>query len=87
MCLGCSHEKRKMAFQAYNSPIDPSLYSTFALLLMIAGLASSAFFFVQQVTTAKASRSFNHDLIAAVLSAVFMGLGMMFTMLTVGIYV
>ena len=42
-----------MAFSPYNSPIDPALYSTLALILMVAGLASSAFFFVQQVTTNK----------------------------------
>jgi hypothetical protein len=76
-----------MAFSPYNSPIDPALYPTLALMLMIAGLASSAFFFVQQVTTSKVQRSLSNDMVMATVSAVFMGLGMMFTMLTVGIYV
>ena len=99
-----------MAFSPYNSPIDPALYSTLALILMVAGLASSAFFFVQQVTTNKSQektekiffwtrkslnliffnlnkRTLSNDITMATVSAVFMGLGMMFTMLTVGIYV
>ena len=39
----------EMAFSPYNSPIDPGFYSTLALVLMVAGLASSAVFIVKQV--------------------------------------
>ena len=39
----------EMAFSPYNSPIDPGFYSTLALFLMVAGLASSAVFIVKQV--------------------------------------
>ncbi|CAG5102867.1 Oidioi.mRNA.OKI2018_I69.chr1.g503.t1.cds [Oikopleura dioica] len=76
-----------MALSPYNSPIDPSLYSTLAFFLMIAGLGSSAYFFVEQVTKSKNVRSLSKDFSLALVSAIFMGLGMMFTMLTVGIYV
>ena len=38
-----------MTFSPYNSPIDPGFYSTLALFLMVAGLASSAVFIVKQV--------------------------------------
>ena len=38
-----------MSFSPYNSPIDPGFYSTLALFLMVAGLASSAVFIVKQV--------------------------------------
>ena len=91
-----------MALSPYNSPVDPAMYSTIAFFLMIAGLGSSAYFFVEvainafrarnkpflkQVTKSKNVRSLSKDFSLAMISAVFMGLGMMFTMLTVGIYV
>ncbi|CBY07489.1 unnamed protein product [Oikopleura dioica] len=76
-----------MTFSPYNSPVDPAMYSTIAFFLMIAGLGSSAYFFVEQVTKSKNVRSLSRDFSLAMISAVFMGLGMMFTMLTVGIYV
>jgi len=74
-------------FTPYNSPVDPALYPTVALVLMIAGLVFSALFFVQQVTATKASRNFTKEVTMAAVSSIFMGLGMMFTMLAVGIYV
>ena len=43
--------------------------------------------FLKQVTKSKNVRSLSKDFSLAMISAVFMGLGMMFTMLTVGIYV
>ena len=103
-----------MSYAPYSSPIDPAFYSTLALLLMVSGLATSAFFIVKQVrfkrslkfalklekysdfeltrfffqiTTSKASRTLSNDFTMAAVSAILMGLGMMFTMLTVGIYV
>jgi len=36
-----------MTFSPYNSPVDPAMYSTIAFFLMIAGLGSSAYFFVE----------------------------------------
>merc|ERR1712106_276567 len=87
-CLTDNHIQRiKMSYTPYSSPIDPAFYSTLALLLMISGLATSAFFIVKQITTSKSSRTLSNDVAMASTSAVLLGLGMVFTMLTVGIYV
>ncbi|CAF0924756.1 unnamed protein product [Brachionus calyciflorus] len=71
----------------YVSPINPAVYPQLTFLLLVIGLFYSAWFIVYEVTTNKKTRSIGKEFLMAVIASVFMGTGVFFLLLSVGIYV
>jgi len=69
------------------SPVNPAIYPPLTALLLGVGLFITAWFLVYEVTSTKLSRNLMKELALAVIAAVFMGVGVMFLALTVGIYI
>ena len=71
----------------YLSPINPATYPHLALILLLIGLFFTAWFFVYEVTSTKYTRAIMKELIISIAASTFMGLGTLFMILWVGIYV
>ncbi|CAI8038567.1 Transmembrane protein 258 [Geodia barretti] len=72
----------------YTSPVNPSVYPHLAVTLLGIGLFFMAWFFVYPlVTSTKFSRDLFKELLVSLWSAIFLGFGVLFLMLWVGIYV
>ncbi|OQV26039.1 hypothetical protein BV898_00169 [Hypsibius exemplaris] len=74
-------------YSRYSGPVDASIIPLMSYLLLGAGLFFMAYFFVYEVTSTKTSRELKKELLVAFLAAVFLGVGTIFTLLFVGIYV
>lgn len=71
----------------YISPVNPAVYPHLAITLMTIGLFFMAWFFVYEVTSTKFSRYLVKELLISLWSALFLGFGLLFLLLWVGIYV
>ncbi|XP_075728380.1 oligosaccharyltransferase subunit 5 kud isoform X1 [Rhipicephalus microplus] len=71
----------------YVSPVNPAVYPHLTLVLMGIGLFFMAWFFVYEVTSTKFTRDLFKELIISLVAAVFLGFGILFLLLWVGIYV
>ena len=71
----------------YLSPINPATYPHLALILLLIGLFFTAWFFVYEVTSTKYTRAIMKELMISFAASAFMGLGTLFMILWVGIYV
>ncbi|RNA11336.1 transmembrane protein -like [Brachionus plicatilis] len=71
----------------YVSPINPAVYPKMTFLLMVIGLFFTAWFIVYEVTTNKKTRNLAKEFFMAAIASVFMGSGVFFLLLSVGIYV
>jgi hypothetical protein len=71
----------------YVSPVNPSVYPHLSVLLLLIGTFFTAWFFVYEVTSTKITRDLSKELLIAFVASLFMGFGLMFLMLWVGIYV
>ncbi|VDL98929.1 unnamed protein product [Schistocephalus solidus] len=71
----------------YVSPVNPAMYSTLTLLLTSIGVFFMAWFFVYEITATKYVREFLKELLMAIMASIFMGTGVLFLLLWVGIYV
>uniref|UniRef100_A0A915I271 Dolichyl-diphosphooligosaccharide-protein glycosyltransferase subunit TMEM258 n=1 Tax=Romanomermis culicivorax TaxID=13658 RepID=A0A915I271_ROMCU len=71
----------------YLSPVNPYMFPPLTFVLLGIGVFCMAWFFVYEVTSSKYSRNLLKELAMAVVAAVFMGFGLLFLMLWVGIYV
>jgi len=76
----------------YFSPITPALYPTLATLLTLIGVAFLGSFFVYELrasadTSGKSKRNLFLELNHALLSSVFLGLGVLFLLLWAKVYV
>jgi len=71
----------------YASPVNPAVYPHLALVLMAIGLFFTAWFFVYEVTSTKFTREVMKEVLISVVASIFMGLGTLFLILWVGIYV
>lgn len=69
------------------SPVPPSLYPTLAATLLGGGLCMTGSFFLYEVTKTKSNRALRSELLLAFISAVLLGLGTLFLLLWVGVYV
>ena len=69
------------------SPINPATYPHLALILLLIGLFFTAWFFVYEVTSTKYTRVLMKEITISVVASIFMGLGTLFMILWVGIYV
>lgn len=70
-----------------HSPVPMSLYPLLATVLLTAGMASTAAFFLYQVTTTRYSRKIVNELMLGGASSVALGLGTLFLLLWVGVFV
>merc|ERR1712071_750015 len=71
----------------YMSPVNPAIYPHLSLVLLAIGLFFTAWFFVYEVTSTKYTRDIYKELLVALVAALFMGFGVLFLLLWVGIYV
>merc|ERR1711983_741044 len=75
------------SMQRYVSPVDPRVYPHLSVVLLAIGLFFTAWFFVYEVTSTKFTRELVKEILISLVASVFMGLGTMFLLLWVGIYV
>ncbi|XP_035217582.1 transmembrane protein 258 isoform X1 [Stegodyphus dumicola] len=71
----------------YVSPVNPAVYPHLTLVLLGFGLFFMAWFFVYEVTSTKFTRDVFKELLISFVAAVFLGFGVLFLLLWVGIYV
>merc|ERR1711893_383185 len=71
----------------YVSPVNPNVYPHLALVLMCIGLFFTAWFFVYEVTSTKFTREIMKEVLISIIASIFMGMGTLYLMLWVGIYV
>ncbi|KAL3985682.1 Transmembrane protein 258 [Acanthocheilonema viteae] len=76
-----------LSMKRYVGPVNPSLYSQLAVLLLAVGLFFMAWFFVYEVTSTKFTRVLLKELLISSVAALFLGFGSVFLMLWTGIYV
>lgn len=72
------------------SPINPSVFPHLAIVLLTIGTFFTAWFFVYVVSRPKASNKAGavfKELLISLFAAVFLGFGILFLLLSVGIYV
>ncbi|XP_023227072.1 transmembrane protein 258-like [Centruroides sculpturatus] len=71
----------------YVSPVNPAVYPHLTLVLLGIGIFFMAWFFVYEVTSTKFTRDLFKELLISLVAAVFLGFGILFLLLWVGIYV
>jgi len=75
------------SYHRYVSPVNPVIYPHLTVVLMTIGVFFMAWFFVYEVTSTKYTKDFFKELIISLVAAVFLGFGLMFLLLWVGIYI
>lgn len=70
-----------------HSPVPMGMYPLLATLLLTAGIASTAAFFLYEVTTTRYSRKVLQEAALGGAASVALGLGSLFLLLWVGVYV
>nr|ADD24503.1 UPF0197 transmembrane protein C11orf10 homolog [Lepeophtheirus salmonis]ADD38714.1 UPF0197 transmembrane protein C11orf10 homolog [Lepeophtheirus salmonis] len=73
--------------QRFASPVNPAIYPHLSLVLLGIGLFFTAWFFVYEVTSTKFTREPIKEVLISVIASLFMGLGTLFLLLWIGIYV
>ncbi|KAA8494561.1 Transmembrane protein [Porphyridium purpureum] len=71
----------------YSAPVPPTLFPALAFVLMIVGVACSAWFFSMQTISTKLSRNAGRDLAISAAASLCLGLGLVFTLLSNGIWI
>lgn len=71
----------------YVSPINPAVFPHLTVVLLGIGIFFMAWFFVYEVTSTKFTRDLTKEMIVALVASIFMGFGVLFLLLWVGIYV
>ncbi|GJQ88024.1 hypothetical protein Trydic_g12948 [Trypoxylus dichotomus] len=71
----------------YVSPVNPAIFPHLTLVLLGIGIFFTAWFFVYEVTSTKLSRDIKKELLLSLVASIFSGFGILFLLLTVGIYV
>uniref|UniRef100_A0A1I8EMI8 Dolichyl-diphosphooligosaccharide-protein glycosyltransferase subunit TMEM258 n=1 Tax=Wuchereria bancrofti TaxID=6293 RepID=A0A1I8EMI8_WUCBA len=64
-----------LSMERYVGPVNPSLYSQLAVLLLAIGLFFMAWFFVYEVTSSKFTRVLIKELLISSVAALFLGFG------------
>ena len=72
--------------QRYIGPVNPAIYPHLTTILLGIGIFFMAWFFVYEATATKYTRNMAKELLVALVAAGFMGFGVLFLMLWVGIY-
>lgn len=71
----------------YVSPINPAVFPHLTVVLLGIGIFFMAWFFVYEVTSNKFTRDVFKELLVSLVASVFMGFGVLFLLLWVGIFV
>merc|ERR1712170_24129 len=71
----------------YVSPINPAVFPHLTVVLLGIGIFFMAWFFVYEVTSTKFTRDLFKELLVSLVASIFMGFGVLFLLLWVGIYV
>ncbi|KAH9525113.1 hypothetical protein Btru_000350 [Bulinus truncatus] len=71
----------------YVSPINPAVFPHLTVVLLGIGIFFMAWFFVYEVTSTKFARDLKKELVVSLVASIFMGFGVLFLLLWVGIYV
>jgi cytochrome bd-type quinol oxidase subunit 1 len=71
----------------YVSPVNPAVFPHLTLVLLGIGIFFTAWFFVYEVTSTKQSRDIKKELLVSLVASIFSGFGILFLLLSVGIYV
>ncbi|XP_044254338.1 transmembrane protein 258 [Tribolium madens] len=71
----------------YVSPVNPAVFPSLTLVLLGIGIFFTAWFFVYEVTSTKQSRDLKKELLVSLVASIFSGFGILFLLLSVGIYV
>lgn len=79
----------KVEMRRYVSPINPAIFPHLATVLLIIGTFFTAWFFIYMVSRPKNSKekTLFKELLISFCASVFLGFGVMFLMLAVGIYI
>ncbi|KAL3276032.1 hypothetical protein HHI36_020761 [Cryptolaemus montrouzieri] len=75
------------ALPRYVSPVNPAVFPHLTLVLLGIGVFFTAWFFVYEVTSTKNSRSLRKEIAVSLVASIFSGFGILFLLLSVGIYV
>ncbi|KAF5926037.1 transmembrane protein 258 [Diceros bicornis minor] len=87
---GGDPEPGKMELEAmsrYTSPVNPAVFPHLTVVLLAIGMFFTAWFFVYEVTSTKYTRDIYKELLISLVASLFMGFGVLFLLLWVGIYV
>ncbi|CAN0278876.1 unnamed protein product [Lampetra planeri] len=71
----------------YSSPVNPAVFPHLTVVLLAIGVFFTAWFFVYEVTSTKYTRDIYKELLISLVASLFMGFGVLFLLLWVGIYV
>ncbi|ELT99113.1 hypothetical protein CAPTEDRAFT_98579 [Capitella teleta] len=71
----------------YISPINPAVFPHLTVVLLGIGIFFMAWFFVYEVTSTKFTRDIFKELLVSLVASFFIGFGVLFLLLWVGIYV
>ncbi|XP_051019176.1 transmembrane protein 258-like [Acomys russatus] len=75
------------ALSRYASPVTPPVFPPLTVVLLAIGMFFTAWFFVYEVTSTKCTRDIYKELFVSLVALLFMGFGVLFLLLWVGIYV
>ncbi|XP_008705713.1 transmembrane protein 258 [Ursus maritimus] len=75
------------AMSRYTSPVNPAVFPHLTVVLLAIGMFFTAWFFVYEVTSTKYTRDIYKELLISLVASLFMGFGVLFLLLWVGIYV
>ncbi|XP_066556472.1 dolichyl-diphosphooligosaccharide--protein glycosyltransferase subunit TMEM258 [Amia ocellicauda] len=75
------------AMTRYTSPVNPAVFPHLTVVLLAIGMFFTAWFFVYEVTSTKYTRDVYKELLISLVASLFMGFGLLFLLLWVGIYV
>uniref|UniRef100_A0A2K6RNY8 Dolichyl-diphosphooligosaccharide-protein glycosyltransferase subunit TMEM258 n=1 Tax=Rhinopithecus roxellana TaxID=61622 RepID=A0A2K6RNY8_RHIRO len=79
----------KMELQAmsrYTSPVNPAVFPHLTVVLLAISMFFTAWFFVYEITSTKYTRDIYKELLISLVASLFMGFGVLFLLLWVGIY-
>ncbi|KAH8379748.1 hypothetical protein KR009_006901 [Drosophila setifemur] len=71
----------------YASPVNPAVFPHLATVLLVIGTFFTAWFFIFVVSRKKETSSLIKELLISLCASIFLGFGIVFLLLTVGIYV
>ncbi|KRZ66975.1 Serine incorporator 1, partial [Trichinella papuae] len=83
----CAMDVKIESMNRYVAPINPAVYPPLAITLLGIGLFFTAWFMVYEVTSSKFTRNLLKEILLAMVASAFMGVGVLFLLLWVGIYV
>ncbi|XP_073328925.1 dolichyl-diphosphooligosaccharide--protein glycosyltransferase subunit TMEM258 [Pagrus major] len=81
------HKMELEAMTRYTSPVNPAVFPHLTVVLLAIGMFFTAWFFVYEVTSTKYTRDVYKELLISLVASLFMGFGVLFLLLWVGIYV